>query len=46
MCHYQGWALFVDGDVLLRADVADVFALADARYAVQVVQHPPPLEEG
>ncbi len=39
LCGYQGWALFCDGDVLFRADVADLFALADDRVAVQVVQH-------
>ena len=43
---FTGWALFVDGDVLFRADVADLFALADPQYAVQVVQHPPLLKEG
>jgi len=43
---YEGWALFVDGDVLFRRDPADLFALADPRYAVQVVQHPPlPVQE-
>lgn len=35
-----GWALFVDGDILCRRDIRDLFALADDRYAVQVVQHP------
>jgi hypothetical protein len=39
LCGYDGWALFTDGDVLFRADVAELFALADPRYAVQVVQH-------
>jgi hypothetical protein len=43
---YQGWALFTDGDVLCRADVAQLFACADDRYAVQMVQHPPLLETG
>jgi len=36
---YQGWALFTDGDVLFRRDVAELFALADDSKAVQVVQH-------
>lgn len=36
---YEGWALFADGDVLFRSDVAEIFALADSQYAVQVVQH-------
>ncbi len=43
---FQGWALFVDGDVLFRIDVAALFALRDERYAVQVVHHPPLLKEG
>ena len=33
------WALFVDTDFMFRADVAELFALADMRYAVQVVKH-------
>jgi hypothetical protein len=39
LCEYVGWALFTDGDVLFRRDVGELFALADPRYAVQVVQH-------
>ncbi len=39
ICHHEGWALFTDGDVLFRKDVASLFALADSAYAVQVVQH-------
>lgn len=39
LCQYEGWAVFTDGDVLFRRDVADLVALADERYAVQVVQH-------
>lgn len=45
LCNYQGWALFTDGDVLFRDDVRHLFALADERFAVQVVQHPPVLDE-
>lgn len=45
LCGYEGWALFTDGDVLVRADVRELFALADEQYAVQVVQHPPLLSE-
>jgi hypothetical protein len=33
------WALFCDSDFLWRASVADLFALADDRYAVMVVGH-------
>lgn len=36
---HQGWALFTDGDVLFRDDVAKLFALADPEKAVMVVQH-------
>lgn len=39
LCGYEGWALFTDGDVLVRSDVAALFALADETKAVQVVQH-------
>ncbi len=39
LCDYEGWALFTDGDVLFRDDVATLFALADPKYAVQVVPH-------
>ena len=33
------WALFCDADFMFRADVAELFALADMRFAVQVVKH-------
>ncbi|WP_374469064.1 hypothetical protein [Phenylobacterium sp.] len=36
---YQGWSLFMDCDMLARADFAELFALADDRYAVMVCQH-------
>ena len=39
LCGYKGWAVFMDGDVLLRRDIADLFALADPRYALQCVKH-------
>jgi hypothetical protein len=39
LCGYFGWALFTDGDVLFRDDVAKLFALADDRFAVMIVQH-------
>lgn len=37
-----GTALFMDCDMLVRCDLAELFALADSRYAVQVVQHDQP----
>lgn len=36
---WQGWALFMDCDVLVRGDIAELFARADPAFAVQVVQH-------
>jgi hypothetical protein len=35
----DGWALFCDADVMFRCDPHEIFALADSRYAVQVVKH-------
>lgn len=46
LCGYQGWALFTDGDVLVRDDIRQLFALADDQFAVQCVKHPPLLDEG
>lgn len=34
-----GWALFVDCDMLVLADLVNLFALADDRYAVMCVKH-------
>jgi len=39
LASYRGWHLFVDADFLFRASVADLFALADKRYAAMVVKH-------
>jgi lipopolysaccharide biosynthesis glycosyltransferase len=36
---YDGWALFADGDMVCRHDIAALWALRDERFAVQVVQH-------
>ncbi len=36
---YEGWSLFMDCDMLMRDDVAKLWALRDERYAVQVVKH-------
>ena len=35
----DGWALFVDGDVMFRRDPNDLFDLADSKYAVMCVKH-------
>lgn len=39
LCNYQGWALFMDCDMMFRADVEELFSFADDRYAVMVVKH-------
>lgn len=38
-CNYEGWALFLDCDMLARDDIADLWARRDERFAVQVVKH-------
>lgn len=39
LCGFEGWALFADGDMVALEDLAHLWALRDAQYAVQVVQH-------
>lgn len=36
---YRGWALFCDADMMFRADVNELFDLADEKYAVMCVKH-------
>jgi hypothetical protein len=36
---YQGWAIFMDCDMLARGDIADLWAQRDEQFAVQCVQH-------
>ena len=36
---YEGWSLFMDCDMLMRADIAELWALRDDRYAVMCVKH-------
>ncbi len=35
----SGWALFMDCDFMARADIGELFDLADPQYAVMVVKH-------
>lgn len=35
----DGWGLFIDSDIVCQADINDLFALADSKYAVMVVKH-------
>lgn len=39
LMNYQGWALFMDGDMLITADIAKLWALRDNQYAVMVVKN-------
>jgi hypothetical protein len=36
---YRGWGIFLDCDMLCRADLAELWALREERYAVLCVQH-------
>ena len=39
LCDYKGWALFIDGDMLLRTDLSELWALRDETKAVMCVHH-------
>jgi len=39
LCDFEGWAIFMDCDMLVLDDIANLWELRDERYAVQVVQH-------
>jgi hypothetical protein len=39
LCGYEGWAVFMDCDMLVLEDIARLWDLRDDRYAVQVVKH-------
>lgn len=39
LCLFQGWALYCDCDILFTADIAEVFGLAEDKYAVMCVKH-------
>jgi len=36
---YQGWAIFIDGDMIVRGDIAELWALIDSFKDVIVVKH-------
>jgi lipopolysaccharide biosynthesis glycosyltransferase len=36
---YSGWSVFMDCDMLVRDDIANLWQLCDERYAVMVVKH-------
>jgi lipopolysaccharide biosynthesis glycosyltransferase len=37
--NYNGWAIFIDGDMILRTDINELWKLRDDSKAVMVVQH-------
>lgn len=37
--NHQGWALFIDSDMIFMGDIKKLFALKDDKYAVMVVKH-------
>lgn len=37
--NYKGWAIFIDGDMILRTDINELWKLRDDSKAVMVVQH-------
>lgn len=39
LADYQGWALFMDSDMVFLSDIRYLFKLCDERYAVMCVQH-------
>lgn len=39
LCNYMGWAIFADGDMLCREDIAKLWRMRDSSKAVQVVKH-------
>ncbi len=36
---YEGWSVFMDCDMLMTADIAELWALRDEKYAVMCVKH-------
>ena len=46
LCNFEGWALFIDCDMILTTDIAELFAQVDNRYAVMCVQHDYKPKEG
>lgn len=39
LCGYRGWALFLDVDMLVLGDIAELFALRDDKHAVMAVKN-------
>ena len=39
LMNFNGWAIFLDGDMICLEDISDLWKLRDNRYAIQVVKH-------
>lgn len=39
LCKYEGWALFMDCDMVFDDDIKNLFALCDDKYAAMCVKH-------
>jgi hypothetical protein len=39
LCGFEGWAAFMDCDMIMLDDIANLWSLRDERYAVQVIKH-------
>ena len=39
LCNFEGWAIFLDGDMIVRDDIAKLWKMRDPWTGVQVVQH-------
>jgi hypothetical protein len=39
LCGYQGWAVYLDCDMIALGDIAELWSLRNDRFAVQVVKH-------
>lgn len=46
LTEFEGWALFMDCDMILTTDIKELFDCADDRYAVMCVQHDYKVKEG
>lgn len=44
LCGYEGVGVFMDADIVVMGDIADLFAQADGKSAVQVMQEQPKFE--
>ena len=39
LMNYKGWALFIDGDMLVRSDISELWSLRDESKAIMCVHH-------